>query len=38
MSQENVELVREGFARWNQGDYNFFFDRAEAFEAAGLRE
>src|SRR5215217_4303962 len=25
MSQENVELVREGFARWNQGDYDFFF-------------
>src|ERR687898_2609730 len=24
MSQENVELVREGFARWNQGDYEFF--------------
>jgi ketosteroid isomerase-like protein len=28
MSQENVELVREGFARWNQGDYDFFFDSA----------
>jgi ketosteroid isomerase-like protein len=26
MSQENVELVREGFARWNEGDYDFFFD------------
>jgi ketosteroid isomerase-like protein len=26
MSQENVELVREGFARWNQGDYEFFFN------------
>jgi ketosteroid isomerase-like protein len=25
MSQENVELVREGFARWNEGDYDFFF-------------
>jgi ketosteroid isomerase-like protein len=24
MSQENVELVREGFAHWNQGDYDFF--------------
>ena len=24
MSQENVELVREGFARWNEGDYEFF--------------
>jgi hypothetical protein len=29
MSQENVELVREGFARWNEGDYDFFsFRRA----------
>ena len=26
MSQENVELVRQGFARWNRGDYEFFFD------------
>ena len=26
MSQENVELVREGFARWNEGDYDFFFN------------
>jgi ketosteroid isomerase-like protein len=26
MSQENVELVREGFARWNQGDYALFFN------------
>jgi ketosteroid isomerase-like protein len=25
MSQENVELVRRGFARWNEGDYDFFF-------------
>ena len=24
MSQENVGLVREGFARWNEGDYDFF--------------
>jgi ketosteroid isomerase-like protein len=24
MSQENVELVREGFARWNDGDYELF--------------
>jgi ketosteroid isomerase-like protein len=28
MSQENVELVREGFARWNEGDYDFFFSFA----------
>ena len=28
MSQENVELVREGFARWNQGDYDFLFRSA----------
>ena len=26
MSQENVELVREGFARWNEGDSDFFFN------------
>jgi ketosteroid isomerase-like protein len=26
MSQENVELVREGFARWNEGDYEFFLE------------
>ena len=26
MSQESVELVREGFARWNEGDYDFFFN------------
>src|SRR5918995_11732 len=26
MSQENVELVREGFARWNQGAYDFFLN------------
>ena len=26
MSQQNVELVREGFARWNEGDYDFFFE------------
>jgi ketosteroid isomerase-like protein len=28
MSQENVELVREGFARWNAGDHDFFFNAA----------
>jgi ketosteroid isomerase-like protein len=28
MSQENVQLVREGFARWNRGDYDFFLDSA----------
>jgi ketosteroid isomerase-like protein len=28
MSQENLELVREGFARWNEGDYDFFFNSA----------
>jgi ketosteroid isomerase-like protein len=28
MSQENVELVRQGFARWNEGDYDFFFNSA----------
>jgi ketosteroid isomerase-like protein len=28
MSQENVELVREGFARWNRGDYDFLFNSA----------
>jgi ketosteroid isomerase-like protein len=28
MSQENVELVRKGFARWNEGDYDFFFNSA----------
>ena len=28
MSQENVELVREGFARWNKGDHGFFFNLA----------
>ena len=26
MTQENGELVREGFARWNEGDYDFFVD------------
>ena len=26
MSRENVELVREGFARWNEGDYDFFLN------------
>jgi len=26
MSQENVELVRESFARWNEGDYDFLFN------------
>ena len=28
MSQENVELVREGFARWNKGDYDFLISAA----------
>ena len=28
MSQENVELVRQGFARWNEGDYDFLFRSA----------
>ena len=28
MSQENVDLVREGFARWNEGDHDFLFSRA----------
>ena len=28
MSQENVELVREGFARWNEGDHQFIFGSA----------
>ena len=28
MSQENVEVVREGFARWNEGNYDFFFELA----------
>ena len=28
MSQENVEVVREGFARWNEGDYDFLFSFA----------
>ena len=28
MSQENVELVREGFASWNAGDFDFFLDNA----------
>ena len=28
MSQENVELVREGFARWNEGDHDFLFNSA----------
>ena len=28
MSQENVELVRDGFARWNEGDYDFLFNSA----------
>ena len=28
MSQENVELVREGFARWNEGDYEFLISAA----------
>src|SRR5215217_3852106 len=26
MSRENVELVREGVARWNEGDYDFFLN------------
>ena len=26
MSQENVELVREGFTRLNRGDYDFFLN------------
>jgi ketosteroid isomerase-like protein len=28
MSRDNVELVREGFARWNEGDYDFIFNSA----------
>ena len=28
MSHENVELVRQGFARWNEGDYDFFLNLA----------
>jgi ketosteroid isomerase-like protein len=28
MSRENVELVQEGFARWNDGDFGFFLDNA----------
>jgi len=28
MSHENVELVREGFARWNDGDRDFLFNSA----------
>jgi ketosteroid isomerase-like protein len=28
MSQENVELVRQGFIRWNRGDRDFFLDIA----------
>jgi ketosteroid isomerase-like protein len=28
MSQDNVEIVREGFARWNEGDYDFLFESA----------
>ena len=26
MSQENVELVREGVARWRAGDYDALFE------------
>jgi ketosteroid isomerase-like protein len=26
MSQENGELVRERFARWNEGDYDVLVD------------
>jgi ketosteroid isomerase-like protein len=26
--QENAETVREGFPRWNQGNYEFFFESA----------
>ena len=26
MSQENVELVREGYARWRAGDYDLLLD------------
>ena len=28
MSQENVDLVRDGFVRWNEGNYDFLFDSA----------
>ena len=39
MSQENVELVREGFARWNEGDVRLLrFHRTDiepAFSAFG---
>jgi ketosteroid isomerase-like protein len=28
MSQESVELIREGFARWNEGDYDFILNSA----------
>jgi ketosteroid isomerase-like protein len=28
MSQEGVELIREGFARWNEGDYDFILNSA----------
>jgi ketosteroid isomerase-like protein len=28
MSQENVRVVREGFARCNRDDYDFFFESA----------
>ena len=42
MSQENVELVRYGFARSNEGDYDSFFDSTapdiECFLASGALE
>jgi ketosteroid isomerase-like protein len=28
MSQENAELVHEGFARWNRGEFGYFLDNA----------
>jgi ketosteroid isomerase-like protein len=28
MSEGNAQVVRSGFARWNEGDYDFFFESA----------
>ena len=48
MSQENIKVVRATFDTWNAGDMDafrelvhhsdYFWDHAEALEAAGLRE
>jgi hypothetical protein len=41
MSQENVEAVREAYARYNAGERTpsvEYMDKREALEAAGLSE